>query len=134
MLTQVGMSLGSPAYMSPEQALGEEIDARADIYSWGVIAYELVAGVHPFAGKTTAQQLVAAHVVEAPPPLVVRAPETPCWLASLVHACLAKSPDDRPANADDLIEALTRGSTAERVPTSPSIAVLPFASIGDDAE
>lgn len=133
-LTQVGTSLGSPAYMPPEQALGDEVDARADIYSWGVIAYELVAGVHPFAGKTTARQLVAAHVTEAPPPLAVRVPETPRWLASLVHACLAKSPDDRPANADALIEALTGGSAADLVPASPSIAVLPFASIGDDAE
>ena len=66
-ITRAGMSLGTPAYMSPEQALGDpDTDARADIYAWGVVAWELLGGAHPFAGKTTTQALIAAHVAEAP--------------------------------------------------------------------
>ncbi len=49
-LTQVGSSIGTPAYMAPEQAVGESIDHRADLYAWGVVAYELLSGAHPFAG------------------------------------------------------------------------------------
>jgi eukaryotic-like serine/threonine-protein kinase len=136
-LTEVGTSLGTPAYMSPEQALGEEVDVRADIYSWGLVAYELFAGVHPFAGKKTAQQLAAAHVVEPPPPLTTHVPNIPAWLVSLIHACLAKSPSDRPASADQLIDALTGAPADVAAPiaaTSPSVAVLPFTSIGLDQE
>ena len=54
-LTSLGMSLGTPAYMAPEQAAGDEVDHRADIYAWGVMAYELLAARHPFANRTTAQ-------------------------------------------------------------------------------
>ena len=111
-LTAVGMSLGTPAYMSPEQAAGDEVDHRADLYAWGVIAYELLAGVHPFGGKTTAQQLIAAHIAEQPSPLAERLPAA---LASqshvrsitlLVMRCLAKRPEDRPESAAELVTAL----------------------------
>ena len=65
-LTEAGSSLGTPAYMAPEQAAGDNVDPRADVYSWGVIAYELLAGHHPFHDKTTAQQLMLAHLGERP--------------------------------------------------------------------
>ena len=65
-LTQAGGALGTPAYMAPEQAVGETVDHRADLYAWGVMAYELLSGVHPFARHTTPQQLIAAHLTEAP--------------------------------------------------------------------
>ena len=59
-LTSVGTSIGTPAYMAPEQALGDvNTDARADLYAWGVVAYELFAGAHPFAARTTPQAMVA---------------------------------------------------------------------------
>ena len=105
-LTQIGTSLGSPAYMSPEQAVGADVDARADLYAWGLVAYELMAGAHPFAGRTTAQQLITAHLAEAPAPLTTRAPGVPPPLADLVMRCLAKEPDHRPASADALVAAL----------------------------
>jgi serine/threonine-protein kinase len=145
-LTEVGTSIGTPAYMSPEQALGEDIDARADLYAWGIIAYELLAGAHPFASKTSAQQLVAAHVIETPAPLASRAALAPTWLSTLVDTCITKSPADRPASAEVLVEALTTTISPDAVPTpgagpntisapeTPSIAVLPFTSIGSEQE
>src|SRR6185312_14218723 len=73
-LTQIGTSLGTPAYMAPEQAVGDRVDTRADLYAWGVVAYELLAGAHPFAGKATSQQLIAAHIAELPQQLRLAAP------------------------------------------------------------
>jgi serine/threonine-protein kinase len=100
--------------MAPEQALGDAVDARVDLYAWGVLAYELLAGTHPFAGRVTAQQLVAAHIAEAPPPLEVRAPGVPRALATLVMRCLAKAPADRPQSATELLAAFDDGRSAER--------------------
>ncbi len=105
-LTQVGTSLGTPAYMAPEQAAGDDVDHRADLYAWGVVAYELLAGRHPFAGKATAQQLIAAHIAEPPRPLGDVAPNVPAPLAALVMRTLAKHPADRPADADALLAEL----------------------------
>jgi serine/threonine-protein kinase len=105
-LTQLGTSLGTPAYMAPEQAVGDAVDARADLYAWGVVAYELLAGRHPFAGKTSSQQLIAAHLAEAPAPLATAAPGVPAPLAALVMRTLAKDPADRPSSAADVLAAL----------------------------
>ncbi|WP_373068652.1 protein kinase domain-containing protein [Gemmatimonas sp.] len=105
-LTQVGSSIGTPAYMAPEQAVGEHVDHRADLYAWGVVAYELLAGQHPFAGKSGTSQLIAAHIAEAPGPLGVRAPEVPRDVAALVMQCLAKNPADRPSGATELLRQL----------------------------
>ena len=105
-LTAVGTSLGTPAYMAPEQAVGDHVDHRADLYAWGMMAYELLAGAHPFAEKTTQRQLVAAQVAETPPPLGEREPGLPSALSALVMACLAKDPADRPADASAVLGAL----------------------------
>ena len=105
-LTVIGTSLGTPAYMAPEQAAGDEIDHRADIYAWGVLAYELLAGYHPFAGKTSAQQLMAAHIAEP----VRGAPwgrlGVPRALGTLVMRCLEKVPTARPQSAEEILHAL----------------------------
>ena len=115
-LTQVGSSIGTPAYMAPEQAVGEAIDARADLYAWGVVAYELLAGVHPFAGKSGASQLIAAQIAEVPRPLRDLAPSVTAEVASVVMQCLAKSAAERPSGATALLERLASASTpsAER--------------------
>jgi serine/threonine-protein kinase len=105
-LTVAGTSVGTPAYMAPEQALGGDVDARADVYAWGMLAYELFAGVHPFAGKATAQRLLAAQVAEAPPPLASRARGVRPAVAALVMRCLAKDPVDRPSSAGEILRAL----------------------------
>jgi serine/threonine-protein kinase len=130
-LTQLGTALGTPAYMSPEQIAGDAVDGRGDIYSLGVIAYELLVGSHPFADKTN-QQLLAAHVVEAPPPLLARRPDTPPALAALVMRCLEKDCADRPASATELLRLLEEATRPSPNVTgeSPSIAVLPFTNLG----
>jgi serine/threonine-protein kinase len=110
-LTQAGMSLGTPAYMAPEQALGEDVDARSDVYAWGVIAYELLSGAHPFAMHVTAQRLVAAHLSETPAPLAAARPELPPDVAALVMQCLAKDPADRPVGASELLTRLSAATT-----------------------
>ena len=111
-LTEAGSSLGTPAYMAPEQAAGDDVDARADLYSWGVIAYELLAGHHPFQDKTTAQQLVMAHLAERPKELADqlhderRRDPMARGLAALAMRCLEKDRDARPANGAALLAAL----------------------------
>ncbi len=106
-LTQAGVSLGTPAYMSPEQAAADPaIDHRADIYAWGILAYELLAGAHPFSHRDSVQALVSAHLVEEPRPLGQAAPHLPPPLAALVMRCLAKSPADRPGSAGEILDSL----------------------------
>jgi len=111
-LTSVGFALGTPAYMAPEQALGDPAtDHRADLYALGVVLYEAVAGSHPFAGRT-AQALVAAHAAEAPEPLSRRRATVPPDLAALVMGLLAKDPADRPPSADAVLAQLEGVATA----------------------
>jgi serine/threonine-protein kinase len=105
-LTQIGTSLGTPAYMAPEQAVGDPVDARADIYAWGIVAYEMLAGVHPFAGKTSAQQLIAAQIAEVPAALTNPASDIPEPLVALVMRCIQKEPSKRVADAASLVAAL----------------------------
>jgi TolB-like protein/tRNA A-37 threonylcarbamoyl transferase component Bud32/Flp pilus assembly protein TadD len=125
-ITRVGMSLGTPAYMSPEQALGDPgTDARADIYAWGVVAWELLGGAHPFAGKTTTQALIAAHVAEAPPSLLAKRPEVPEPLARLVMRCLEKNPANRPQSADELLASLESVNTSQEKSAPASRARAP---------
>jgi serine/threonine-protein kinase len=105
-LTRTGTVLGTPAYMSPEQAAGESaVDARGDIYSLGAVAYFALTGRPPFQGKGLGQ-LLAAHRSEVPPPLTDLRPEVPADLAAVVARCLAKDPDDRFQSAADLDRAL----------------------------
>src|SRR4051812_18213727 len=105
-LTAAGTSLGTPGYMAPEQAAGDEVDARADIYAWGVVAYELVAGAHPFQGKKTAQQLIAAQITERPRPIDEMRKGVPESLASLITRAMEKEPANRPQSAHEIVTAL----------------------------
>jgi serine/threonine protein kinase len=106
-LTVTGVAIGTPAYMSPEQALGErELDGRSDIYSLGVIGYELLAGEPPFKASNTPAMLVK-HVSEAPRPLQERCPDAPRGLVNAISRALAKKPEDRWADANDFRDALS---------------------------
>jgi serine/threonine-protein kinase len=110
-MTAVGAVIGTPAYMAPEQAAGEAVDARADLYAWGIIAYELVAGVHPFGPRATAQAVLAAHIAESPAPLSTRARDVPATLSGLIDRSLAKDPRARPQSASEIVRTLdTLGS------------------------
>ena len=105
-LTTAGVSLGTPRYMSPEQAGGDpDIDHRSDIYGLGVVAYELLAGEAPFLGQTT-QALVAAHIVDKPVPLRKHRPSVSKELERVVMLCLEKKPADRWQSAEELRDAL----------------------------
>ena len=121
-LTRAGQSLGTPAYMAPEQAAGDHVDHRADLYAWGVLAYELLAGRHPFADRQTVQQLIAAHLSVTPPALETLASGVPPAVSALVMRCLAKEPELRPASASDVIEQLDAAMSAGAVGaiTAPS--------------
>jgi len=120
-LTQGGVALGTPAYMSPEQAAADpSVDQRADVYAWGLIAYELLAGAHPFGDRRSVQALLTAHLVEHARPLADAAPNVSAELSALVMRCLAKNPADRPANGREIVDALS-DATSGRVARGSSI-------------
>lgn len=96
---------GTPEFMSPEQALGQDVDARSDLYSLGVTAYFALSGRLPFAGGSPTEVL-AKHVTESVPALSSLGVVVPRALALLVEQCLAKNPAERPARADTLAEQL----------------------------
>ena len=123
-LTSVGTSIGTPAYMAPEQAVGDSnVDQRADLYAWGVMAYELLAEAHPFAMHTTPQALITAHLTQLPAPIAPRGGTVPATIAALVMQCLAKDPAARPASARDLLRVLDDASTpgAQPAATAPTV-------------
>jgi len=98
-LTQTGMLVGTPQYMSPEQLEGEEATDRTDVYALGLMAYELVAGTGPFEA-TTPQALIAAHLRDVPKPLSAVRPDVDPEFERLVAACLEKDPGRRPSAVD----------------------------------
>jgi serine/threonine-protein kinase len=106
-LTQMGMVYGTPEYLSPEQATGSAVDARADLYSVGVLLYEMLAGRRPFSGGSPVE-LLGQHVTAAVPAIADVAPEArvPASLEALVQRLLAKLPEQRPSGAAEVLEAL----------------------------
>jgi eukaryotic-like serine/threonine-protein kinase len=146
-LTSRGMTVGTPAYMAPEQATADPAaDHRVDVYSLGVMAYEILTGHRPFISRT-AQELLVAHITRTPAPITDRRLDLPPALSSLVMQCLAKSADERPS-ASDAVENLDRvasalgagtagSSSATPTPSNaalPSIAVLPFVNLTGNAD
>jgi len=111
-LTTTGLVLGTPTYMAPEQAAGDPVDHRADLYAFGCVAYEVLAGRPPFTGSS-AQEVIAAHLADDPEPVASLRPGLPRALAELVMHLLAKRPAERPASADVVLAALQGLDTAE---------------------
>ena len=105
-LTSAGSYLGTPTYMSPEQASGEEVTGKSDVYSLGVMAFELVTGRALFHGPAVV--IMAAHVQQSPPAVHDVRPGVDQHLADLIERCLRKEPERRPAAAD-IAEALLPG-------------------------
>ncbi|HVG39859.1 MAG TPA: protein kinase, partial [Pyrinomonadaceae bacterium] len=119
-LTASGAFIGTPRYMSPEQCLGAELDARADIYSLGVILYEMLAGAPPF-DASTAMAVALKHVGEAPPPVARARPQTPAALASLTTKLLQKAPAARPQNAGEVARRLREIENSPELRTAAAL-------------
>jgi serine/threonine protein kinase len=106
--TSLGMTFGDPRYMSPEQARGDRIDRRADIYQLGCIAYEMLTGTPPFTGNRVFD-ILSKQVTEIPQPLPTRRPGVPLWMEASVAKMLAKDPDNRFATTTRMVDALRLG-------------------------
>jgi serine/threonine protein kinase len=106
-LTQEGLIVGSPAYMAPEQANRQVVDARADLFSLGCLLYLMSTGALPFEGEDALTTLLAITSAEPVPPSV-RNPELPDGVSRLVMLLLAKKPDDRPVSARAVVEAIRK--------------------------
>jgi TolB-like protein/Tfp pilus assembly protein PilF len=145
LMTGEGVVLGTLPYMAPEQIEGREIDARSDVFSLGVVFFEMATGRRPFTGATAAA-LLSSILATRPPDLEEVRRDVPRPLARLLRRCLEKSPERRPPSAvavcDELRAAMAtsrRGaspggaSSAERK-TPSSIAVLPFAALSADRD
>ncbi len=105
-LTSMGVALGTPAYMSPEQATADpQTDHRADIYALGAVAYEMLTGRQLF-GDRSPQAMLRAHAIEKPDPIETRRPTVSPALGALVMRMLEKSPADRPQTAEDVLRTI----------------------------
>ena len=136
-LTQIGTSVGTPAYMSPEQAVGESIDGRSDIYSLGCVLYEMLVGEPPFTGPT-AQSVIAKRFVQTPADVSALRETVSRPLARIVQRALARTPMDRFETAADMRDALhaslMSSTPAQGQAPAQSIAVLPFANLSADTD
>jgi eukaryotic-like serine/threonine-protein kinase len=106
-LTQTGAVMGTAAYFSPEQAQGFAVDGRSDVYSLGVVLYEMVTGAPPFSGESPVA-VAYKHVREEPEPPATRAPDLPPDLQQIILTAMAKDPDSRYQTADELRSDLLR--------------------------
>ena len=115
----LGLTTGTPHYMSPEQSLGEQVDGRSDVYALGVVLYEMLTGTCPFPGRN-ATEVIAKHISAPIPKVSEREPETPAALVRLVERMLAKDPAKRPTAAE-LVKELTAASTPDALLTPSQI-------------
>lgn len=117
---RTGEVAGTASYMAPEQALGENLDGRADLYALGVMLFVAATGRHPFGG-TSSMALLVQHALEPAPPVQTLAPTLAPALADAIDRCLAKRPHDRFAHAHEFVAAIERG----RAPVPISRSVVP---------
>jgi len=114
--------LGTSNYIAPEQASGERVDERSDVYSLGVVLYELLTGEVPFPGESFVA-VALKHLNEPPPSVLERRPDTPAWLVDLVERALAKDPGERPSMGEiaAALEAGTAGDGAAAPPDATAV-------------
>jgi serine/threonine-protein kinase len=110
-LTRIGEVVGTPEYMSPEQATGDTVDGRADLYSLGLVAWFALSGRTAVAGEST-QRILVRQLTETVPPIAVERPDLPTSLTDVVQRCCAKEPADRFQTAEALVEALDAAQLA----------------------
>ncbi len=143
LLTQTGTTIGTVAYMSPEQARAAEVDARTDIWSLGAVLYEMVTGERPF--RSDYEQAVIYQILnETPKPVTNLRPDAPLELARIVGKALARKPGERYGRAEDFkkdLESFKRswrsgvsGREVASEEAKPSIAVLPFRNLSSERD
>jgi TolB-like protein/TolA-binding protein len=132
-LTTGGLVVGTPSYMSSEQASADRLDGRSDQYSLACVLYEMLAGQPPFTGLNV-RATIARQIADPVPPLATVRPELRPALVRAVERALAKAPADRFPTVGAFTEALTAPEAVESAPAPRSIAVLPFASVGADPD
>ena len=140
--TQIGVTVGTPAYMSPEQATGEELDGRSDLFSLGCVLYEVLTGEVAFTGAT-AQATIARRFLYSPPLVNEKRDDVSPKVAELVDRLLAKSPASRYTSGAQVVSTLRTATTSgpravtprpTETPNEKSIAVLPFTNMSADAD
>ncbi len=130
-LTEAGTIIGTPGYMSPEQIEAQEVDSRSDVFSFGVLLYELATGVHPFEGRTAASTIGRILALDPRPPSQLR--PLPAEFDRIVRKCLQKQPEDRYQSTSDLALDLEQlGGAPQRVGAEQR-AVMAQAAGGDRA-
>jgi serine/threonine-protein kinase len=135
--TQIGVVMGTPAYMSPEQLGGRAVDHRTDIFSLGIMLYQMASGRRPFSGESSLE-LASAILRDVPRPLGELRADLPVALGQVVQHCLEKDRDRRIQTARDVAAALSgiaqHPSSSGTRSVAPSIAVLPFANMSADKD
>jgi serine/threonine protein kinase len=131
-LTQPGVIVGTPAYMAPEQIMGQNVDFRTDLFAFGLLIYELTSGVNPFVTNTVSGTF-ARIVEEEPPPLSRVRPHNVPPLDRIVSTCLRKNPFERYESTQDLVadfEQLESELAQRRQHASDRISLRPAAALG----
>ena len=139
-LTEIGMTVGTPAYMSPEQSVGDSLDGRSDLYSLGCVLYEMLGGEQPFRGPTV-QSVIEKRLTEPAPHITAIRGAVPAAVDQVLCKALARAPADRFAAMADFTRALEEALSASAPPPGSSagegeaaVAVLPFRNMSADAE
>jgi TolB-like protein/tetratricopeptide (TPR) repeat protein len=142
MFTQIGVTVGTPAYMSPEQAAGGDLDGRSDLFALGCVMFEMLTGEFAFSGSS-AHAVIARRFAYSPPPITDSRPEIPAAVGETVSRLLQRSADDRFASGAQVVAALRAQSTPpvataavapDRARRDSSIAVLPFTNLSADPD
>ena len=134
-VTEVGIAVGTPEYMSPEQAAGEDVDSPADVYSLACVVYEMLAGEPPLKGAGP-RATMARQIAEVPRSVRALRPDAPPAMERALAQALAKSPADRYPSVPEFLAALKAEVAEDARPWSPGrcVAVLPFVNVSPDPE
>ena len=120
-MTEMGQTIGTVLYMSPEQLRGEAVDALSDLWSFGVLTYELLAGTSPF--QTDSNAATVSRILNDEPASLAAVPGVPDWLAQLVSELLRKNPAERPQTASEVLRRLGGGDSGRSFPVQRSLSV-----------